>query len=387
MSEDELAKGQKWVEEALARLLGERGIKLGAPVKWALDFDHEVGLMEANMGGVTKLWKFSYEALEDCVGDRNVQRNIEKSLRMYFVPDGKSLDAQSLSSGTKPPKATASSEPPVRSTAKRWDVFISHASEDKEEIARPVAETLRKRGYSVWYDEYTLKLGDSLRESIDKGLAQSRYGVVVLSKHFFAKHWPTQELNGLAALEVNGEKVILPIWHGVTRADVVACSPILADRKAVSSQEGLDSVVAAIEAVVNPPMSEDIAELLRAAQDTLQEYQCSFCGAPLSQRGSVPLSERDEGMFEAFECGYSHIDGYMQSPCPSDPKFPQLADYDFAYKELTGDSIWKWQCFANGKTKKARMLSLMPGLGRTKEEARERVVKHYEEYAKPWKAR
>lgn len=75
-----------------------------------------------------------------------------------------------------------------------WDVFISHAWEDKEEVAHPLAEALKAKGLSVWYDKFTLKIGDSLRQSIDNGLSKSRYGVVILSKSFFAKKWPKNEL-------------------------------------------------------------------------------------------------------------------------------------------------------------------------------------------------
>src|SRR5258706_10107710 len=101
-----------------------------------------------------------------------------------------------------------------------WDVFISHASEDKDAIARPLAEALRAKGLRVWYDEFSLTVGDSLRRKIEQGLSNSRFGVVILSHRFFAKHWAEQELNGLATREVGGEKVILPVWHGVTFEDV-----------------------------------------------------------------------------------------------------------------------------------------------------------------------
>jgi len=126
---------------------------------------------------------------------------------------------------------------------KKWDVFISHASEDKEELVRPLAVALRTRGVSVWYDEFSLKVGDSLRSSIDYGLANSRYGVVVLSKNFFAKHWPVQELNGLAAREVPGKKVILPIWHRINFDEVRGFSPMLADKLAIPSEAGVDKLV------------------------------------------------------------------------------------------------------------------------------------------------
>ncbi len=124
-----------------------------------------------------------------------------------------------------------------------WDVFISHTWEDKEDIARPLAEALRQKGLRVWYDEFTLTLGDSLRRSIDRGLAQSRYGVVILSPHFFDKEWPQRELDGLAAREVSSGKTILPVWHNVTREDVSRFSPTLADKLAVSTAKGLDAVV------------------------------------------------------------------------------------------------------------------------------------------------
>ena len=62
-----------------------------------------------------------------------------------------------------------------------YDVFISHASEDKETFVRPLAELLRNEHIEVWYDEFSLKLGDSLRQTVDLGLSRSRYGVVVLS--------------------------------------------------------------------------------------------------------------------------------------------------------------------------------------------------------------
>src|ERR1700676_2944307 len=142
--------------------------------------------------------------------------------------------------------------------AKRWDVFISYASEDQEKIAHPLANALKDQGYEVWYAPFSLRLGYSLRASIDRGLAESRFGVVILSKHFFAKHWPIQELNGLTATEVGGEKVILPVWHGVTQADIAGYSPILADRIAVNTTGGLEGVVAAIGQVLNPPMNEDV---------------------------------------------------------------------------------------------------------------------------------
>jgi hypothetical protein len=141
----------------------------------------------------------------------------------------------------------------VNRPEEEWDVFISHASEDKEAIAHPLAEALSAKGLRVWYDDFSLKLGDSLRQSIDRGLARSRFGVVILSGYFFEKHWPQQELNGLATREVNGEKVILPVWHGVGFTEVRNYSVTLADRLAVQTKDGLARVVEKIMQVVGEP--------------------------------------------------------------------------------------------------------------------------------------
>lgn len=128
-------------------------------------------------------------------------------------------------------------------TGKRWDAFISHASEDKDDFVRPLARALQDSGLEIWFDETTLKVGDRLREAIDNGLAKSRYGIVVLSKHFFAKDWTREELEGLTTKEIGGVKVILPVWHNITRDEVAKHSPTLAGRLAARSQDGPDKVV------------------------------------------------------------------------------------------------------------------------------------------------
>ena len=160
-----------------------------------------------------------------------------------------------------------------------WDVFISHASEDKE-FVHPFAEALQKAGLRVWYDKFTLKLGDSLRESINRGLARSRYGIVVLSPNFFAKHWTQQELNGLTALEVNGRKVILPLWHNIDEAGVRSHAPILADRLGASTKRPMADLVAEVLAVVRPilqnpgpntPQAQATAKLVRTPDITISQ--------------------------------------------------------------------------------------------------------------------
>jgi hypothetical protein len=75
---------------------------------------------------------------------------------------------------------------------KQWDIFLSHASEDKQVVAIPLAESLRRLGVRVWLDKLQIDLGDSIRQKIDGGLANSRFGVVILSAAFFSKNWTGQ---------------------------------------------------------------------------------------------------------------------------------------------------------------------------------------------------
>lgn len=118
---------------------------------------------------------------------------------------------------------------------KQYDFFISHASEDKEDFVKALADGLTEEGCKVWYDNFVLKIGDSLRESIDKGLANSKYGIVVISPYFLKKKWPAYELDGMVAREMNGHKVILPIWHKVTKDEILQYSPTLADKLALNT--------------------------------------------------------------------------------------------------------------------------------------------------------
>ena len=119
----------------------------------------------------------------------------------------------------------------------QYDLFISHASEDKADLVFPLASLLADLGVKVWYDEFELKVGDSLSRSIDKGLAGAAFGAVVISEAFLAKKWPDYELRGLITKELESDKVILPIWHGVDKPRVAQSSPTLADKLALNSQE------------------------------------------------------------------------------------------------------------------------------------------------------
>ncbi|MEX5287305.1 toll/interleukin-1 receptor domain-containing protein [Acinetobacter towneri] len=137
----------------------------------------------------------------------------------------------SLSSLNEP---SSLDEPTIET--EKYDFFISHASEDKAEFVKPLAETLESMGVRVWYDEFSLKVGDSLTKSIDQGLINSKFGIIVLSKAFIRKQWTNYEFKSLVSKEMHhGEKVILPIWHEISKNEVMEFSPHLADKVALNS--------------------------------------------------------------------------------------------------------------------------------------------------------
>jgi hypothetical protein len=138
-----------------------------------------------------------------------------------------------------------------------WDVFISHASEDKTDVALPLAERLREEGLRVWLDHFELTVGDSLRQSIERGLAGSRFGIAIISPNFLQKHWPQAELDGLAAREAAGAKVILPVWHLVDEAAIRAQSPMLAGRLAASTHKGIDHVAGELLRAIRRDVSQN----------------------------------------------------------------------------------------------------------------------------------
>jgi TIR domain/Domain of unknown function (DUF1883) len=137
---------------------------------------------------------------------------------------------------------------------KEYDVFISHASEDKADVVRPLAEALRARGLVVWFDEFELRIGDSLRRKIDAGIRASHFGIVVLSPSFFGKGWTNYELDGIVTLGVTqGRSVVLPVWHKVTQKDVAGYSPSLAGLLARSTEDtSIEGLADEIALVVHP---------------------------------------------------------------------------------------------------------------------------------------
>ncbi|RJP92429.1 MAG: toll/interleukin-1 receptor domain-containing protein [Desulfobacteraceae bacterium] len=133
---------------------------------------------------------------------------------------------------------------------KKWDLFICHASEDKKDFVSLLANTLKQKGIAVWYDDYCIGWGDSIRQSIENGLKSCKFGIVVFSHAFFQKNWPQQELDALFQRMTAGEARILPIWHGIDEADLRTYSPLFSGRLAKKSDCGVEALSTEIKAIL-----------------------------------------------------------------------------------------------------------------------------------------
>ncbi|CUM89522.1 TIR domain [Anaerobutyricum hallii] len=118
-----------------------------------------------------------------------------------------------------------------------YDVFVSHAWEDKADFVEAFVQALKDREIKVWYDKSKIKWGDSMRARIDDGLRKSKFGVAILSPNYIAegKYWTKAELDGLFQMESINGKTLLPIWHNLTKKQVMDYSPILASKLAMTT--------------------------------------------------------------------------------------------------------------------------------------------------------
>lgn len=142
-----------------------------------------------------------------------------------------------LETKSRPVLNLANSKSSGNTLNEQYDVFISHAWEDKASFVDELYNELIAIGISVWYDTSKIKWGDSMRKKIDEGLSKSKFGIIVLSPNYIAenKYWTKVELDGLFQLESINGKTILPIWHNLTKKEVMEYSPIIASRLALTT--------------------------------------------------------------------------------------------------------------------------------------------------------
>lgn len=121
----------------------------------------------------------------------------------------------------------------------KYDVFISHAWEDKVAFVDEFVQELENLDINVWYDKENLTWGDSMRNKIDEGLKKSRFGVAIISPNYIAdgKYWTKAEFNAIFQLESVNGKMLLPIWHNISKKEVMQYSPILVDKLALNTTD------------------------------------------------------------------------------------------------------------------------------------------------------
>lgn len=170
-----------------------------------------------------------HRALED--ENRRQQRAQANMMRQYENRISELTAALSTSVGAQIPSKNLYADTGLEV----HDVFISHATEDKEGFVNEFKCELERRGVDVWIDDIDIKWGDSLRAKIDNGLKTSHFGIVVISRHYIRKGWTNYELDGLFEKEMTCGKTILPIWHDISKKEVQDFSPTLAGRKAMTT--------------------------------------------------------------------------------------------------------------------------------------------------------
>jgi len=212
---------------------------------------------------------------------------------------------------------------------KRWDVFICHASVDKEGFVLPLAEALRARGISVWLDRWEIDLGHSVSGSISEGLTRSRFGIVVLSRAFFSRPWPQKELGALFAQETDGASHIIPIWHDIELADLLANAPLLADRMAARSADGVSAIVERVTRLLRRDRLEHPAitpQALRALTERL------FPNLPVDEFWQTHLlADLDALLYRSIldiECAYKRARHAVEAFAVEEPRlFRSGTDY------------------------------------------------------------
>ena len=246
-SEDDM----RHILQACRRITKRLGVDLDLPFSDFRTFKSHwkangaVGSWQARRDILEGLFKPKHDelaSLADATADRHPPAgSTEASPRSH-------LDTADLANGS-----TASPDTKGQSF---WDVFISYATEDKQTVAGPLANALQELGVDVWYDDFELQIGDSLRQSIERGIARSRFGLIILSKPFFGRNWTNYELNGLVAQANSADKRLLPIWHEISQEEVIYRSPPLADIVALRTSDlRIDEIANQIAAKVTPRAS------------------------------------------------------------------------------------------------------------------------------------
>lgn len=250
-------------------------------------------------------------------------------------------------------------------------MFVSHASEDKSFVV-PLADLLSRLGLRVWLDIGELSVGDSLSRSIDQGLASSRFGIVVLSKSFFMKDWPDYELRSLMAKELGRDKVILPIWHGVDRSDILDFSPILADKLALSSSQiELHDLACKLVDAINPELGTSINRRLmylrHLAELSVKEVKISQIKLSRRRHEMLPASliwrvrSIRASLLDVYPLSFeTWVDGFLRDAHPTQ-EVEAWERFTAVFREIVAEGEWRLE---DKKAVYAALFPLLMGLGK-----------------------
>lgn len=123
-------------------------------------------------------------------------------------------------------------------TLPEFDVFISHANKDKDELIEELYHSLNILGISIFYDKESLEWGDNWKDRILNGTKKAEFAIIVISDNFFDREWTERELvEFLNRQNRNGQKLILPILHNITVEQLKKKYPAVADIQAIDSSK------------------------------------------------------------------------------------------------------------------------------------------------------
>ena len=249
MSSDERDQGRKWIESEITKIAGERGVVLDGPVVWHKDFDRMVYWIEVVFGGNAKRWKFSYEQLEDCVNDKNVQRDLKKTIA-FFVPDSSAQVPVTLNE-----RVLVQNHGGSVAKSRTLRVFLCHSKVDKPAV-RQLYRKLVDLGITPWFDEENLLPGDDWELAIKKEVRTSDVVLVCLSQVSVTTRGFAQKEIRLA-LDVADEQpegtiFVIPVrleecevpdrlkrWHWVNLFEEKGLAKLMASLKLRASELGI----------------------------------------------------------------------------------------------------------------------------------------------------
>lgn len=184
-----------------------------------------------------------------CPATRHDELHFSGRIYLYLeddlIPERQTKIKSSIRNSKLDPQFRGATYAEKREHLQKPIAFISHDSRDKATIARPLALGLQRNLVPVWYDEFSLPVGAKLRESIEKGIKESKKCVLVVTKNFIGNDgWTKAEFDSVFTKEIFEKgNVLLPVWHEVTAREVYEYSPLLANINAVNWSEGSKEVV------------------------------------------------------------------------------------------------------------------------------------------------